>query len=91
MYFEDFNRVKSKSRTILNLKKDTEKLEGTDFEFIKELLKFHPKAKDKLKDLAAIEVDRHPEYFKTRCFFTVSKGGDKLDFSIQKCIQALER
>ena len=89
--YEDFNRVKSKSRAILNLKKDKERLEGAELEFIKELLRFHPKSEDKLQDLQAIEVDRHPEFFKTRCFFTVKNDGVKTDFSIQKCIQALER
>lgn len=43
VYYLDINKVKSKSRAILNLKKDGEKLEGNDSEFIKELLSFHDK------------------------------------------------
>lgn len=43
VYYLDINKVKSKSRAILNLKKDGEKLEGNDEEFIKQLLSFHEK------------------------------------------------
>lgn len=43
VYYLDINKVKSKSRAILNLKKDGETIEGNDAEFIKELLEFHEK------------------------------------------------
>jgi hypothetical protein len=46
----DINKVKSKSRAILNLKKDGEKVEGNDAEFLKELLHLHEKKDAKLKD-----------------------------------------
>ena len=48
VFYEDFNRIKSRARVILNLKKDSEKLVEDEHEFIKELLKFHPKASEKL-------------------------------------------
>jgi len=41
VYYLDINKVKSKSRAILNLKKDGERLEGNDEEFIKEIVSFH--------------------------------------------------
>jgi len=34
VYYLDINKVKSKSRAILNLKKDGEALEGNDAEFV---------------------------------------------------------
>ena len=43
VYYLDVNKVKSKSRAILNLKKDGERIEGNDSDFIKELLEFHEK------------------------------------------------
>jgi hypothetical protein len=43
VFYHDINKVKSKSRAILNLKKDGERIEGNDGEFIKELLEFHEK------------------------------------------------
>ncbi len=44
VYYADINKVKSKARAILNLKKDGEKLSGNDEQFIKELLNFHEKS-----------------------------------------------
>ena len=43
VYYLDINKVKSKSRAILNLKQDGEKIEGNDSDFLKELLQFHEK------------------------------------------------
>lgn len=86
----DINKVKSKSRAILNNIKDGEKLSDSDSAFMKELLKFHDKAADKQKDLSHIEVGPHPEYTKTRCFFVVKNDGSKEDFSVSKCTHNLE-
>ena len=47
-FYADINKVKSKARAILNLKKDGEKLTGNDEEFIKELIKFHEKHDEKM-------------------------------------------
>ena len=90
MYYSDINKVKSKARAILNLKKDGEKLTGNDSEFIKELLEFHDKGEAKLRDFDSFEVGEHPDYAKTRCFFVNRKDGTKEDFSISKCITKLE-
>jgi len=38
VYYLDINKVKSKSRAILNLKQDGEKIDGNDADFLKELL-----------------------------------------------------
>lgn len=48
VYYLDINKVKSKSRAILNLKQDGEKIDGNDAEFLKELLQFHEKRDKKL-------------------------------------------
>jgi DNA-directed RNA polymerase-5 subunit 1 len=90
VFYHDINKVKSKSRAILNLKKDGERIEGNDGEFIKELLEFHDKKDQKLKDFDRFEVGTHPSYEKTRCFFVVRKDGTKEDFSVTKCIMNLE-
>jgi hypothetical protein len=90
VYYMDINKVKSKSRAILNLKKDGEKLEPADEEFMKEILKFHEKHDQKMADFSHFEVGVHPEFAKTRCFFVVNKDGKKEDFSVSKCIMNLE-
>ena len=82
----DINKVKSKSRAILNIMKDGEKLEEEDAAFIMEIAKQHSNQEAKLKDFDHFEVGLHPEYNKTRCFFVVRKNGDKEDFSVSKCI-----
>ena len=60
VYYLDINKVKSKSRAILNLRKDGDRLEGPEAEFIKELLGFHEKSEAKMKDFEAFEVGTHP-------------------------------
>lgn len=90
-FYLDINKVKSKSRAILNIKKDGEKLDGHDAEFLLELLQLHEKKDQKTKDFDHFEVGVHPLYEKTRCFFVVRKDGTKEDFSVTKCIMALEK
>ena len=85
-YYLDINKVKSKSRAILNLKKDGDKLEGNDEAFCKEIISFHERSEAKLGDFDHFEVGTHPQFEKTRCFFVVRKDGSKEDFSITKCI-----
>lgn len=82
----DINKVKSKSRAILNICKDGEKISGHDSDFLKELLELHEKKETKMKDFDHFEVGVHPQYDKTRCFFVVRKDGSKEDFSVTKCI-----
>ena len=91
IYYTDINKVKSKSRAILNIKKDGEKLDKPDEEFMSEILKFHDRHGDKVKDFSHFEVGAHPEFTKTRCFFVVNKAGAKEDFSVSKCINNLEQ
>lgn len=90
VYYLDINKVKSKSRAILNLKKDGEKLEGNDIEFVKEIVSQHERAEEKMKDFDHFIIDTHPKFDKTRCFFVVREDGTKEDFSITRCIMNLE-
>ena len=86
VYYMDINKVKSKARAILNNMKDDDKLSDNDADFLKEIVKFHQKADEKLKDYDGFVVGPHPEYPKTRCFFVIRKDGTKEDFSVSKCI-----
>jgi hypothetical protein len=91
IHYMDINKVKSKSRAILNMKRDGEKLDQADEDFIKEILKHHHAHDAKMKDFANFEVGPHPEFNKTRCFFVVRSDGSKEDFSVSKCIGNLEQ
>jgi hypothetical protein len=86
IHYMDINKVKSKSRAILNIKRDGETLDAPDEEFMKEILRHHSKFEAKMVDFASFEVGPHPEFVKTRCFFVVRKDGTKEDFSVSKCI-----
>ena len=90
VYYLDINKVKSKSRAILNLKKDGERLEDSEEAFVKEIISFHERSEQKMADFDHFEVGKHPQFENTRCFFVVRKDGTKEDFSITKCIQKLE-
>ena len=48
--YEGINKVKSKSRVMLNTKKDREEQNEREKKFIVDLLKFHKKSEDKVKD-----------------------------------------
>ena len=58
---------------------------------MKELLEFHEKKAQKLKDFAHFSVDKNPNFANTRCFFVHRTDGQSEDFSITKCIANLEK
>jgi hypothetical protein len=91
IHYMDINKVKSKSRAILNIKRDGEKLDQADEDFMKEILKHHHKSEAKMENFDFFEVGQHPEFNKTRCFFVVRKDATKEDFSVSKCISNLEQ
>ena len=59
-FYLDINKVRSKSRAIMNLKQDGERLEGNDEQFVKEIIDFHHSSETKMKDFEAFEVNVHP-------------------------------
>ena len=69
VYYADIGKVKSKAKTILHLKQDGEKVTGKDEDFLKEIIAFHEKKEQKMRDFESFVVGQHPNYDKTRCFF----------------------
>jgi DNA-directed RNA polymerase-5 subunit 1 len=57
---------------------------------LKELIKYHVKVDEKMADFDHFTVDIHPLYKDTRCFFVVTKNGEKRDFSFTKCLVNLD-
>ncbi len=88
--YDDINKIKSKARVILNLKKNGDILDESEKKFVVDLLKFHSKAEEKLRDLKDICVDNHPTFANTRCFIIVRNDGSREDVSISKCIDNLK-
>ena len=53
------------------------------------MLIFYHNYDDKIKDLDFITTGKPEKFNYSRCFFIVKKNGDKIDFSIQKCIDQM--
>ena len=87
--FTDISLVRAKARKILTDNKDGDALKDKDKEFIEDVLKYHHNYDDKIKDLDFITTGKPEKFSYSRCFFVVKKNGDKIDFSIQKCIDQM--
>lgn len=84
--YDDINKLKSLFKNILCRNPNNVPLKESEEKLAKELLSYHDKADEKLKDFKNFIVDVHPEYQDTRCLFVVRNDGSKEDFSIVKCI-----
>lgn len=69
--------------------KDGERLTAEDEKVVVErLLAYHPHSEDKIGcGLDSIMVDRHPQFWHSRCLFVVRTDGGWIDFSYQKCLR----
>ena len=87
--FNDASVIKAETRKIINDTKDDEKLDEKNSKFILDLLKYHHKYEEKIKDLNYITVGKPENYDSSRCFIAVDKNNNRKDFSAQKCIDNL--
>ena len=69
--YDDINKIKSKARIILNLKKNGDILDESEKKFVVDLLQYHHRAAEKMKDLKDVCVDAHPSFPDTRCFIII--------------------
>lgn len=88
--YTDITLVRAQARKIMTNTADDTKLEGKDKDFILDCLKFHHNYDEKIKDMDYITTGKPDKFSFSRCFFIVKKGGEKVDFSIQKCVDAIE-
>ena len=65
-------------------------MKETETKYVKELLSFHDRAEEKLKDLDHFIVDVNPNFPDTRCLYVVRTDKSKEDFSVLKCINKIE-
>jgi len=87
--FKNINDIKTKSKSIISNNFDNEPLKELDLKFVEDILKFHPKYDEKIKDMKFISVGKHSKYTNTRCFYIVKNNDLNEDFSIQKCINVI--
>lgn len=66
-----------------------QKVEEPETSLLKELLRYHAKADEKVKELDHFEVNFHPEHKETKCFLVVKTDGSKEDFSYVKCVKKI--
>jgi hypothetical protein len=87
--FKSLKELKSVFGKLLKNGKEGERIENPEHTFLIELLKFHAKADEKLKEVDHFEVGFHPTYKDTKCFLIVKHDGTKEDFSFNKCIKQI--
>lgn len=89
--FDNVQAIKKKVREIQAMRGNGEEIkkDGTDYNLILEILKYHPSAKKKMEKMTGIKVDES-SFGGTRCFYVIRDGGESEDFSITKALQALE-
>ena len=87
--YNDITLIKNHMKNILNEIKDNEKIIGKNKEFIEDILKYHHNYNEKIKDIDYITVCKHDNSNYNRCFYIIKKNGEKVDFSIKKCINNL--
>ena len=87
--FKNISDIRKKSKSIISNSFDNEPLKELDLKFVEDILKFHPKYDEKIKDMKFITVGKHSEYINSRCFIIVKNNNIYEDFSIQKCIDVI--
>merc|ERR1719443_2526981 len=66
------------------------KTDGTDFKLMRALLEFHPKGPEKSKGVIGLKVAKSTQG-DNRCMWMVKEGDVSEDFSVIKCLEALEK
>lgn len=89
--FKSISDLKSIFSKLIKGVKQGEKIPQPEEQFLKDLMKYHEKGEDKLKDFDHFTVDLHPKYSDTKCFFVVKTDGSKEDFSYVKCIKEISK
>lgn len=88
--FNNIDLIKKESKRILNKYQNGQKLENDDNNFMLDLVKYHNNYDEKIKNMDYICADQHQNFKYSRCFYIVDKSGNKVDFSIKKCIENIK-
>ena len=81
--------IKNKIKMIRNEYKNNEKILGNDGDILYDLLRFHHNFKEKIKDFEYFTIGNSKGYKYLKCFYIVKTNGEKIDFSINKCLDNL--
>jgi hypothetical protein len=86
--FIDIKDIRQKARSIMNNIKEGDKPLPHETKFLEDVLKYHPN-KQKTEGLDYFTTGQHPDHPENKCFFIIKKGGEKNDFSINKCLEVV--
>merc|ERR1711862_895241 len=84
--YSNYTGLKTQFKNMISKTRNGCELDKHGQDMLKELLTYHDKADQKMKDLKTFIVDFHPVYKQTRCFFIVRENDEKEDFSLHKCL-----
>ncbi len=87
--FRSISDLKVIFNKLIKVAKIGETIAEPESTYLKELLNYHRKGEEKLKDLDHFELGFHPDFKTTKCFFAVKKDGTKQDFSYHKCVKEI--
>lgn len=84
--FKSLGEIKAYIRTLLAISLDDHPIDPQYHPFLLDLLKLHPKFKEKSWNLAYFSAGKHPNHPESRTFFTVRSDESREDFSTAKCL-----
>ena len=87
--YDKIKDIKNKIKMIRNEYKNNEKILGNDGDILYDLLRFHHNFKEKIKDFEYFTIGNSKGYKYLKCFYIVKTNGEKIDFSINKCLDNL--
>ena len=87
--FRSVGDVKIIFNKLLKSGKVGDVIEGEEATLMKELLMYHPKYDQKIKSFDHFEINMHPKFNDTKCYFVVKSDKTKEDFSYLKCIREM--
>ena len=87
--YNEIKKIKERIKMIRNEYKNNEKILGNDGDILYDLLRFHHNFREKIKDFEYFTIGNSKGYKYLKCFYIVKTTGEKIDFSINKCLDNL--
>lgn len=88
--FNNFSNLQTEFKNIISKTRNGAEVDEAACALLRELVTYHDKSDEKLKDVKAFTVNFHPTYKQTRCFFVIKEDDSHVDFSLHKCLNNLK-
>ena len=90
-YDSEIDLIRKDANNILRKYSNNEKVEGEDFNFIMDLLKYHSKYEEITRNLDYITVDINERFKFLKSFYIVEKNNNRIKFSSKSCVQNIAK